>query len=157
MKLGGVRFRFLLFVTFMCTRLLASDKCDLPQLQHQQKDAATIQHLENAWSVAFLHGDTQFMSCLLVPEYTEIMRSGALKHRSDELEMTAKNQGKNLAVPDLPQPEVLMHDNVAFAYGESLIPGVDGKAHARRFADSFVWENGRWYAFFSQQTPVEIP
>jgi|ERR1051326_1008203 hypothetical protein len=157
MEIRNVSLASLLLVSLLCTRLHAADNCDLPQLQHQQKDMATIKHLENAWSVAFLHGDTQFMSCLLVPEYTEIMRSGALKNRSDELEMTAKNQGKNLAIPELPQPEVLLHDSVAVAYGESLTPGADGKAHARRFADSFVWENGRWYAFFSQQTPVETP
>jgi hypothetical protein len=131
------------------------DACgDLPELQHQHQDAATVRHLETAWSVAFLRGDTQLMGCLLIPEYTEIMRSGALKHRSDELEMAAKNQGKNLAIPDLPQADVLLHDNVAVAFGQSLTPGPDGQVIARRFADSFVWEQGRWRAVFSQQTPV---
>jgi uncharacterized protein DUF4440 len=137
--------------------LHATNACDLPQLRNQRKDAATVQHLEDAWSRAFLHGDTQFMSCLLVPEFTEIMRSGALKFRVDELQMTADNRDKNRPIPDLPKASVLLHDNAAVAYGEVSSTGPDGKPRSRRFADFFIWKNGRWHAFFSQQTPVENP
>lgn len=146
-----------LSLAFSAVAVQAADSCDLPQLDHQQKDAATIRNLENAWSVAFLRGDTRFMQCLLIPEFTEITRSGKVKFLSDELAMTAENLGKNRAIPDLPTADVLLHDNVAVAYGESHTPTADGKVIARRFADSFVWENGRWHAFFSQQTQVEQP
>lgn len=64
--------------------LHATNACDLPQLRNQKQDAATVQRLEDAWSTAFLRGDTEFMSCLLIPEFTEIMRSGALKVRVDD-------------------------------------------------------------------------
>ena len=142
-------------LAFGAPRLIAADSCNLPDLANQKKDAVTIQRLDDAWSRAYLRGDSHFMSCLLIPEFTEIMRSGALKFRSDELQMAEKNRGKNLPIPELPKATVLLHDNVAVAYGESLSSGADGKSKGRRYADFYVWENGAWHVFFSQQTPVE--
>jgi hypothetical protein len=105
---------------------------------------------------SFFRGDTQFMACLLIPDFTEITRSGKLKFMADELEMAAANRGRNLTIPELPKAAVLLHGNVAVAYGESSISSAaEGKVVTRRFADSFIWENGHWRVFFSQQTPVE--
>lgn len=148
---------FVIIAALSGIRLYAQDNCNLPQLANQQKDAATIQRLEDQWSIAFLHGDTEFMRCLLIPEYTEITRSGELKYLRDELDMATRNRGRNLNVPELPKAEVLMHENVAVAYGLTNIQGPDGKPHPRRFADSYIWDNGRWRVFFSEQTPVEKP
>lgn len=149
---------FMLSLLSLSTPLLrADDSCKLPDLAHQKRDAATVLRLDEAWTRAYLHGDTTFMACLLLPDYAEIMRSGALKFRPDELQMAAKNKGKNLAVPELPKTTVLLHDNVAVAYGETFSSGSDDKPKGRRFADFYVWENGEWRVFFSQQTPVETP
>jgi hypothetical protein len=97
------------------------------------------------------------MRCLLLPEFTEIMRSGELKSLSDELAMAAKNCGKNLPVPELPKITVLIHNNVAVAYGESISKGADGKPRSRWYSDSYVWEDGKWRVFFAQQTSAEVP
>jgi hypothetical protein len=132
----------------------AQGGCDLPGLGHQLKDAPTVQRLEDAWSLAYLKGDTEFEKCLLVPEFTEIVRSGELKTLEDELRMAANNRGKNLPVPSMPRATILIHDNVAVAYGESLLTsGVNSKR--TRYADFYVWKNGRWHVFFAQQTAVE--
>lgn len=155
-RLRSLTFIFCL-LTLGTSLLQADDSCKLPDLAHQKRDAATIQRLDEAWSRAYLRGDTKFMGCLLIPGYVEIMRSGALKFRPDELQMAAKNKGKNLPIPELPKTTVLLHDNVAVAYGEALAPDADGKPKGRRFADFYVWENGEWHVFFSQQAPVETP
>ncbi|MGB7641946.1 MAG: nuclear transport factor 2 family protein [Terriglobales bacterium] len=157
MTLAKVTIRSMVYLSLIFWNLPmhATKVCDFPELLHQEKDAATVQHLENTWSIAFLRGNTELMRCLLVPEFTEITRSGQLKVLSDELVMTAKNQGKDLPIPDLPKATVLLHNNVAVAYGESRVTGPDGKAMARRFADFFLWEDGKWHAFFSSQTPEE--
>lgn len=138
-------------------RLDAQDNCNLPQLMHQKKDTATIQRLEDEWSIAFLRGDTEFMRCLLIPDFTEITRSGELKFLRDELDMAAKNRGRNLSVPELPKAKVLIYQNVAVAYALTTIAGADGKPHPRRNADSYIWTNGQWHVFFSEQTPVQNP
>jgi Domain of unknown function (DUF4440) len=147
----------IIIATFPCLSLRAQDNCDLPQLMHQKKDVATIQHLEDEWSIAFIHGDTEFMRCLLIPEFTEITRSGELKFLRDELDMAARNHGRNLPVPELPKAEVLIYENVAVAYALTTIAGADGKPHPRRNADSYIWTGGQWHVFFSEQTPVEKP
>ena len=130
----------------------SANHCDFPQLKNQQKDAATIQRLETAWSEAFLRGDTTFMSCLLAPDYTEIMRSGELKKLSDELAMAEKNRGKDLKMPELPKPQVLIHENVAIAYASSIGKSSDGKSQTRWYSDTYLWKDGQWHAFFAQQT-----
>lgn len=112
--------------------------------------------LDNAWSAAFPRGDTQFLQCLLIPQFTQIVRSGGLKFLADELEMTANNRGKNLKIPELPKAVILLHDNVAVAYG--VIPSLDPQGRPKaRLADFYVWEDGQWHAFFAEQTPVATP
>src|SRR5215469_8719676 len=105
----------LVFITLLLCALplRATTSCNLPELMHQRKDAETVQRLDAAWTTAFLHGDTRFLGCLLIPEFTEIMRSGALKFFSDELDMAAKNRGKNLENSESPKTTVLIHGNVA--------------------------------------------
>ncbi|HEV2288206.1 MAG TPA: nuclear transport factor 2 family protein [Candidatus Acidoferrales bacterium] len=132
----------------------AAGSCSLPQLANQRENAATIQHLEHAWSMAFLTGDTQLEGCLLSPDYREIRRNGELKYLRDELEMAAKNRGKNLKIPRIPEVTVMIHENVAVAYALSSFTAPDGKLRATRSADFFIWKDGEWHAFFSQQTPV---
>ncbi len=142
-----------LFVLFAAPSW-AANSCRLPQLANQHEDAATIQHLEHAWSMAFLQGDTQLESCLLSPDYMEIRRNGELGHLREELAMAAKNRGKNLKMPQIPEVTVMIHENVAVAYALSSFAGPDGEPRRTRSADFFVWKNGEWHAFFSQQTPV---
>jgi hypothetical protein len=91
----------------------------------------------------------------LTPDFTEIVRSGELKVLTDELTFAAKNLGKNLPIPDQPKGAVLIHGNVAVAYGVSKATGADGKPRATRYADYYVWEDNAWHAFFAQQTPLE--
>ena len=72
----------------------------------------------------------------------------------DELDLAAKNQGKNLPIPNLPKTNVLLHGNVAVAYGISSSTS-NGKSKTTRFADSYLWEHGTWHVFFAQQTRME--
>jgi hypothetical protein len=129
--------------------------CNFAQLGNQQKDAATIQRLEMAWTEAYLRGDTGLMGCLLAPDFTEIMRSGELKTLSDELAMAAKNRGKDLKMPEMPRTQVLLHENAAVAYGKTIVTSNDGKSQTRWYSDTYLWKDGQWHAFFAQQTATE--
>jgi hypothetical protein len=124
--------------------LHAQTTCDMDALKGQQRDVATIQRLENAWSVAYLKADTNFELCLLSRDFTEIVRSGEIKFLADELAFARKNEGKNLPIPKLPEPTVLLHDNVAVAYGTSQSTAPDGKSKkpATRTTTSGKTENG---------------
>jgi hypothetical protein len=153
--LRDIKFAVLFVLFAPSIPLHAQTTCDIDSLKGQQRDVATIQRLENAWTVAYLKADTNFELCLLSKDFTEIVRGGDVKVLSDELAFARKNEGKNLLIPRLPEPTVLLHDNVAVAYGTSLSTGPDGKIKETRYADYYVWENGRWHAFFAQQTSVE--
>ena len=137
---------------FTAVHAQAPAACDLESLQHQRKDATTIEHLEASWYFAVTHGDTDFERCLLTADFMSIFPGGALKTLGDELRLTAKNKGQNRPVQQLPGFTVRLHGDVAVAYttwtptSANLKPGV--------IADYFAWENGQWRVFFSQETPV---
>jgi hypothetical protein len=140
----------------MATALILSsvveaNDCQFPALAHEHRDVATIQVLELEWTRAYLRGDTDFEACLLTPDFKEIMRNGDIKDLSAELELAARNKVKPLPLGDLPSDEVLLHGNVAVAYGRSQ--SATG-ARAMRYADYYVWENGHWRVYFAQQTEI---
>lgn len=141
----------LLVAAFGAAHVAGANECQFPALQHQRQDVATIEALELEWTRAYLRGDTKFEACLLTADFMEIMRSGEVKHLSDELALAAKNTAHPLAVGEIPKGTVLLHGNVAVAYGRSQ--SKDGK-RAMRYADYYVWENGGWRVYFAQQTEI---
>ena len=148
MRVQNLGFAILLLLFAPSIPLHAQTTCDMDALKAQKRDVAIIQRLENAWTVAYLKADTNFELCLLSKEFTEIVRSGDVKFLSDELAFARKNEGKNLPIPKLPEPTVLLHDNVAVAYGTSQSTGPDGKIKETRYADYYVWKNGNWQFLF---------
>lgn len=141
---------------FLCLALLpavswAQDTCGQAVLKEEHEDAATLQALERAWSVAFLQGDTDFERCVLTPDFTEITREGAVKVLADELALAAQNRGKNQPLPPPLQIPVMIHGDVAVAY-VAAPHNQDGKTFKVYNADYYIWEGGAWRAYFSQQT-----
>jgi hypothetical protein len=128
--------------------VVKANDCRFPTLAREHRDVATIQALELEWTRAYLRGDTDFEACLLTPDFTEIMRNGDIKDLAAELALAAKNKAKPLSLGDLPSGQVLLHGNVAVAYGRST------GARAMRYADYYVWENSHWRVYFAQQTEI---
>ncbi len=137
------------FLTLPAAPLLAD--CSQPALAHEQQNAATIQRLEAAWTLAYLTGETSLERCLLAPDFTEIMSDGAIDHLPDELSLAEKNRGKTVSTPPSVAITVHLHGNVAVAYGLSG-KVVDGRHYHQYFADYYLWGNGAWHVFFAQQT-----
>jgi hypothetical protein len=138
---------------FMSAHAQAQDPCELESLMHQQRDEATIHRLEALWNVAIAQGDTGFERCLLTADFVEILSTGELKTRADELGSTAKNKGRQQRTPELPPITILMRGNVAVA--RAIWKPTDAARESDQIADCFVWENGFWHILFSQLTPIE--
>jgi hypothetical protein len=138
-------------ICLMVFTTAARGDCAHPALTNERQDVATIQRLENSWTLAFLTGDTDFEKCLLTSDFTEIMGNGNIDHLNDELNLAKKNRGKAVTIPNLSRVTVHLHGDVAVAYGfsENVI---DGKPYRFYFADYYVWENGVWRVYFAQQT-----
>jgi hypothetical protein len=149
--------RTLAALLFAISAANAGATCDNHAFTNEKKDAFTILTLESAWNSAFLGGDTESMKCLLTPDFTEIMRNGNIYHRSDELALTEKNRGAAKAAPALPHITVLLHDDVAVAYGLASERRIKGILYRNYYADYYVWTNGSWHAFFAQWTPASVP
>jgi hypothetical protein len=148
------QFAALLLAAF-ATKVVAT--CSDPVLLHEKRDASTILSLESAWTSAFLGGDAAFMACLLTPDFTEIMRNGDIYRLSDELALAEKNNSKNNEPAAMPHISVLLHGDVAVAYGLASEKRVEGALHKNYYADYYVWTGGSWRAFFAQWTPVVVP
>ena len=131
----------------------ARDQCKVESLTHQEHDAATIQRLEASWNVAIAEGDSSFEGCLLTADFVEVLATGELKTRADELAFTARNKERQRHAPLLPPINILIHGDVAVARAMWKRPGATRESD--QIADCFVWENGVWHAFFSQLTPVD--
>jgi hypothetical protein len=138
---------------FMSAHAQAQDSCEPQSLMQQQRDEATIQRLEALWNVAISQGDISFERCLLTADFVEIVSTGELKTRADELGFTTKNKGRKQRTPELPEITVLIHGNVAVA--RAIWKPTAVTRESEQVADCFVWENGFWHVFFSQLTPVE--
>ena len=129
--------------------------CDTPVLRHQRRDIATLERLEQAWTTAYLTGDTDLERCILSDDFTEILRTGEVKTLLDELSLAAANQGKQLTIPEYPKGTVLLHGAVAVVYGTTSTRALDGSPREMQYADYYVWDpSGHWHAFFAQQTDV---
>jgi hypothetical protein len=150
--------RLLLWLTFAgsCAGAQAQT-CLQPALLHQRRDEATLQRLEQAWSLAFLTGDSEFERCLLAPDFTEIMSNGAIKFLADELALARANRGAQRPIPPLPKAKVLIYGNVAVAYGRANGTAPDGSARVHWYSDDYVWRDGAWHVLFAQQTVAAVP
>jgi hypothetical protein len=144
-----------LLLLLVPSQLSAENVCKQPALMHQHRDVATVLQLEDAWNSAYIRGDTDFERCLLAPSFTEILRTGDLLDLAGELELAEKNRGKNPAIPEMPQITVLLHGNLAVAYGKSSATNSDGKPQIKFYSDSYLWEHGGWHVFFAQQTQTQ--
>jgi uncharacterized protein DUF4440 len=124
-------------------------------LGQQSPDAASIQKVEHGWTDAFLHGGTEYLECLLVPDYVSVSGKGVARDRAAIIEMARKNAGKNTPMPNLPPPNVQIYGNTAVVESHSAADP-DGKYPAMYSSDVFAFQDGAWQAVYSQHTNIQI-
>lgn len=110
-----------------------------------QRSASAIQAIETHWQRAEETGDTGYLQMLLAPEYAAVGPHGMLHDRRSVLAAAPANRRLPAASPEAFEVAVAMHGNTA------IVTGVRGGA---RFADAFYYAHGRWYAWYSQETPI---
>lgn len=122
-------------------------------LGQQVADTASLQKVEERWNDAFLHGHTDYLECLLAPDYLSISPKGT-HDRVWELEHARQNQGSTAPIPETPGMifEVRGNTGVMRLYKPA---SPDGKWPAQYMADIFAFEDRAWRAVYSQHTPVE--
>lgn len=122
-------------------------------LGRQSADVASLRQVEEKWNDAFVHGHSDYLECLLAPDYISVSPIGT-HDRGWELEHARKNQGSTAPIPETPGMIFEVHGNTGvmrlFKPASS-----DGKQPAQYMADIFAFQEGAWRAVYSQHTPVE--
>lgn len=120
-------------------------------LGHQSADAASIKQVEHAWTEAFLHGGTEYLGCLLTPDYVSVSAKGVARDRATIIGFAEKNKGKNDPLPSPATPTIEIYGNTAVVRSDSPA-APDGKYPAMYSSDIFAFQDGAWHAVYSQHT-----
>jgi len=140
----------LLLVCQTALPVLAQDCRKL--LGHQSADTASLKRVEDDWDEAFLHGKSEYIQCLLLPDYISVSAKGE-HDKAWEIEHARKNKGSSAPVPSFPGMIFTIHGNTAIA--RLFKPAsADGKQPASYAADVFAFQDGAWRAVYSQHTDV---
>src|SRR5580692_3298182 len=92
-------------------------------LGKQKPDAASIKQAEDRWSQAYTQGGTEYLECLLTPDYVSVSAkgmprdkaaivSGAQKNAQQNKGKTeSKTESKSKTLPDLPESKIQLYGN----------------------------------------------
>ena len=120
-------------------------------LGRQSADAESIKQVEHSWTDAFLHGGTDYLQCLLTPDYVSVSAKGVPRDRAAIVAMAEKNKGKNTPMPSLPESNIQIYGNTAVVRSDSPADA-NGKYPAMYSSDIFAFQDGVWHAVYSQHT-----
>jgi hypothetical protein len=149
----------IVFTVFLCVSALPGFAQDCRKNLGQQKaDVASIKKVEAAWSDAYMNGGTEYLECLLSPDYVSVSAKGVPRDKATIVGGAQKNaqqnKGKSTPLPDMPQPKIQLYGNTAVVQS-SLPADPSGKYPAMYSSDVFAFQDGVWRAIYSQHTEVE--
>jgi hypothetical protein len=127
---------------------------DCPRvLGPQTADAVSLQRVEDAWNEAFMRGNTDYLECLLVPDFITVTPHST-RDRAWELEHARQNRGSITAIPHFSGTVFQIEGSTGIARLYKAA-SADGQHPATYLADVFTFQNGAWRAVYSQHTFVE--
>ncbi len=152
----------------VCTVLLCAGALPLVAqdcrriLGKQNPDAASVKQAEDRWSQAYTQGGSEYLECLLTPDYVSVSAKGVPRDKATIVTGAQKNAQQNKGksevkaktLPDLPEPKIQLYGNTAVVQS-SLAADPNGKYPAMYSSDVFAFQDGAWHAIYSQHTAVE--
>lgn len=128
------------FVSTCCVAPLAANAAD------QRSDEAGLRDVENAWSRAFVTGDTRALDDLLDPAYVSVSQKGVPRSKAEIIDAAkhfAEQHPDTPAQPLPPTSTISIKDNSAV---------VTHHGDKETSVDVFYYSQGRWHAWYSQHT-----
>jgi hypothetical protein len=120
--------------------------CSAASIPDQKKDEDTIRRIEQGWLTAELHGNPQFLACLLEPDHRTSGRDGKIRTRQDVIDRVKPGADTTKPVPQL-EVIVFVHGDAAAAHSIMRTTDKEGKPKEVHFVDSYTFHDGRWHAF----------
>jgi Domain of unknown function (DUF4440) len=152
---GFVKFAAWFFASILlCSPLLAEDCARFAN--GQKADAESVRQVERQWSKAFLSGDTDYLECLLEPDYESVWFTGEVRGRQTIIDKARAHRANPIPVPESPVPIVQIHGNTAISRSDQDVPDATSKQSRRvRFLDIFSFYDGRWHVLFTQDAVIQ--
>jgi hypothetical protein len=114
-----------------------------------ERSVEGVRAVEAHWQKAFLGGDAAYLGTLLDPAYVSVGHAGNARPKAEIIALARKVAEKKIS----PQPPehpatIVVRDNAAV---------VTDSGSGDASVDVFYYAHGRWYAWYSQHTPVQPP
>jgi hypothetical protein len=136
-----------------CSPLLADDCARFAT--GQKADAESVRQVERQWSKAFLSGDTDFLECLLEPDYESVWFTGEVRSRQTIIDKASAHRANPIPVPETPAPIIQVHGNTAISRSDQdVLDPVSKQSKRVRFLDVFAFYEGRWHVLFTQDAVI---
>jgi hypothetical protein len=120
--------------------------------------ADSVRQVEREWLKAFLTGDTDYLECLLEPDYESVWYTGEVRSRQTIIDKARAHREKPLPVPSSPESVVQVHGNAAISRNDiDVIDPVTKQSRRIRFLDIFAFYDGRWHAVYTQDVALRVP
>ena len=150
-----MKFAAWFFITILLCSPLFADDC-ARFASGQKADAESVRQVEREWTKAFLSGDTDFLECLLEPDYESGWFTGEVRSRQMIIDKARAHRANPIPVHELPTAIVQIHGNTAISRSDQDVPDPASKQSKRvRFLDIFAFYNGRWHVLFTQDTVIQ--
>lgn len=108
------------------------------------------------WKVAATHGDAAYLESLLTSDYTDVSISGAVLDRTAIIERT-KQRAKNTDPVARSKNQVVQLHGVLASVHSLVSDTISGAPVKVLYTDDLIFEDGRWQAFYSQQSVFANP
>lgn len=130
-------------------------RCNARTSAHRA-DADSVRQVEREWAKAFLTGDTDYLECLLEPDYESVWYTGEVRSRQTIIDKARAHREKPLPVPTSKDPVVQVHGNSAVSRNDiDMIDPVTKQSRKIRFLDVFAFYDGRWHAVYTQDVALQ--
>ena len=116
----------------------------------KRADEAGVRDAENRWSEAFMEGDAATLDTLLDADYISTGTNGKARDKAQIIKLAqdfAKAHPGQHASPLAPTSSIRVIGNAAV---------VQHRNSADTSVDVFYFRDGRWHAWYSQHTRLEI-
>ena len=157
--------RYTLLSTFVAALLACSgmlvhaQEAAAANVDETQHSEAAVMAVDQHWSIAEMTGDSTWLANMLMPDYRTVSNDGTMHDKQALLTSMAKRKSITLSEAQLKIAGYLKEhhigSNVAIHGDTAIVSFYDttlGPQKGMSSADVFVYEGGRWHAWYSQHT-----
>jgi hypothetical protein len=132
-----------------------TSRCNARTSAHRA-DADSVRQVEREWTEAFLTGDTDYLECLLEPDYESVWYTGEVRSRQAIIDKARAHREKPLPMPTPNNPVVQVHGDAAISRNDvDMIDPVTKQRRRIRFLDVFAFYDGRWHGVYTQDVALQ--